>query len=69
MAEAYVQIGSTDMRMYQPQGLTQEAVVVAPHWEAQEPPPPRERYRCQGLCTPGKRSIGCIVPFGLPATL
>lgn len=76
MAQAHVQIGSTDMRMYRPQVLKQEAVVVAlAHWEAGQEPPllahqaPQQRYQCQELCILGMSSIGCIVPFGLLATL
>jgi hypothetical protein len=64
------------MRMYRPQVLKQEAVVVAlAHWEVeQEPPllahqPPQQGYQGQDLCILGMRSIGCIVPFGLLATL
>ena len=76
MRQAHVQIGSTDLRMYRPQGLKQEVVVVAlAHWEVgQELPvpvhqPPQPRYQCRELRIPGTRSIGCIGPFGSPATL
>lgn len=52
MAQAHVQIGSTDMRMYRPQVLKQEAVVVAlAHWEVGQESPPlahqqQQRYQC-----------------------
>jgi hypothetical protein len=76
MAQAHVQIGSTDMRMYRSRVLKQEAVVVAlAHWEAgQEPPllvhqPQQQRYQRQELCILGMSSTGYIVPFGLLATL
>ena len=73
MTQAHVQIGSTDLRMYRPQVLKQEAVVAAlAHWVGQEPPvhqPPQQRYQCQELRIPGTRSTGCIAPFGSLATL
>lgn len=75
MAQAHVQIGSTDMRMYRPQVLKQEAVVVAlAHWEAEQESPllvqqQQQRYQCQELCILGMSSIDCIVPFDLLATL
>ena len=76
MTQAHVQIGSTDLRMYRPQVLKQEAVVVAlALWEVgQEPPlqvhqPPQQMYQRQELGIPGTRSIGCIAPFGSLATL
>ena len=76
MTQAHVQIGSTDLRMYQPQVLKQEVVVVAlAHWEVGQEPPlpdhlyPQQRHQCQELRILGTRSIGCIGPFGSPATL